>query len=194
METVLRNLARGHKGAYEIIHEALPRAQVGIAKHFIAELSLIPNWWFNQRFLRRTRGFHDFIGVNYYFPSKWQAWDVPKSDIGWPVYPQGLTDILLSLRQYNVPLYVTENGIADAHDRMRPDFIRDHLRAVAAAQAQGADVRGYLHWSLLDNFEWHLGFAPRFGLVEVDYKTLERKPRKSAYVFKAIIEQAQRSV
>lgn len=191
VERVMRNFAVAHRQAYATIHKAFPSAQVGIAKHFIAELSPVPNWWFNHRFLRRTQGTHDFLGVNYYFPSKWQVWDGPKSDLGWPVYPKGLTQILLDLRQYRLPIYITENGVADARDRLRSDFIRDHLRAVEKAQVRGADVRGYLHWSLLDNFEWHLGFAPRFGLVEVDYKTLARKPRPSAYVYKAIIEQAQ---
>lgn len=190
VERVLRNLARGHKQAYDTIHTHFARAQVGVAKHFIAELSPIPDWWFNRRFLNKTRGYHDFLGVNYYFPSKWQAWGGEKSDIGWPIYPEGLTDILLSLRSWQLPIYITENGVADARDALRPDFIRDHLRAVEKAQEQGVDVRGYLHWSLLDNFEWHLGFGPKFGLVEVDYETLQRRPRKSAYIFKAIIEQA----
>jgi beta-glucosidase len=160
-------------------------------------------WWFNHRFLVMTRGAHDFVGVNYYFSSykQWQ-WrppfittiptTEPTSDLGWPIDPTGLTQVLLELKRYKLPIYITENGVADAADTKRADFIRDHLRAVERAQAAGADVRGYLHWSLIDNFEWDLGFAPRFGLVAVDYATQKRTPRRSAYVYKAIIEQANR--
>lgn len=189
---VVGNLARAHRLAYQIIHKRLPRAQVGIAQNFVAGLPWLSDWWFNHRFLRKAAGRHDFIGVNYYFPQVPMGWQGPRSDMGWPIQAAGLTDVLLSARQYRKPIYVTENGVADAADRLRGDFIRDHVRAVEAAQAKGADVRGYLHWSLLDNFEWDKGFGPRFGLVEVDYKTLERKPRASAYIYKAIIEQAQR--
>jgi len=211
----LNHLAGAHAMAYQEIHRSLPLARVGLAKHLIAfkpsraeswadqRLAALHSWWFNHRFLRMTRGTHDFIGVNYYFTAqkRWRAWppgvvtdswDGPTSDIGWPLDPAGLTQVLLELKRYRLPIYITENGLADAEDRQRADFIRDHLRAVERAQAQGADVRGYLHWSLLDNFEWDLGFGPRFGLVAVDYTTQTRTPRRSAYVYKAIIEQAKR--
>lgn len=189
---VLRNLARAHRLAYQVIHERLAAAQVGMAQHFVAGLPWLSDWWFNQRFLRTTVGTHDFIGVNYYFPRVPMGWQGSRSDMGWPIQAAGLTDVLLSVRQYQKPIYVTENGVADAQDRLRADFIRDHVRAVEAAQAKGADVRGYLHWSLLDNFEWDKGFGPRFGLVEVDYRTMERRVRPSARVFQAIIQQTDR--
>lgn len=189
---VVRNMVRAHRLAYAEIHRQLPQAQVGVATHFVAGLSPIQHWWFNHRFLRKTAGSHDFIGVNYYFPRKTKKWSGPRSDMNWPIYPAGLTQILLGLREYTLPVYITENGVADARDALRPDFIRDHLRAVEEAQAQGVDVRGYLYWSLLDNFEWRAGFEARFGLIEVDYGTLERKVRPSAYVYKAIIEQSLR--
>lgn len=111
--------------------------------------------------------------------------------MGWAIDPGGLTRVLEQLKVYRLPIYITENGLADADDDQRSDFIRDHLRAVEAAQVRGVDVRGYLHWSLLDNFEWADGFTPRFGLVAVDYATQARTPRRSAYVYKAIIEQAR---
>lgn len=187
---VVHNLARAHTRAYRIIHRFAKNAHVGIAKHFIANKPFVSNWWFNHRFFQLTPRTHDFIGVNYYFPNEWEKFKGEKSDLGWPIYPEGLTQALLAYTRYRKPMYVTENGIADAQDSRRAEFIRSHLRAVEVAQQQGADVRGYLHWSLLDNFEWADGFAPRFGLIEVDYKTLERKIRPSAYVYKAIIEQA----
>ena len=95
---------------------------------------------------------------------------------------------LMDLKRYQVPIYITENGLADAADRYRQWFIKETLPAVHRAIRDGADVRGYLHWSLMDNFEWAYGFWPRFGLVEVDYATQERRPRPSAQYYKKIIE------
>lgn len=214
MLKVIRHMAQGHEQAYRVIHKIIPGARVGIAKSVVTYLperqqwddraaAAAENWWYNHRFLRMTRGTHDFIGINYYFASKkrvqlWPPqfktlpWSGPKTDMDWPICPEGLERALLDMKQYGVPLYITENGIADANDKLRADYIRDHLRAVERAQAQGADVRGYFYWSLLDNFEWAAGYGPRFGLVEVDFETQERKPRASAYVYKAIIEQAKR--
>ncbi len=215
---VLFNMVSAHRKAYRILHRHNPHAQVGIAKHTIAYLpqssekgidryiAAVEDWWFNHFFIRLTgTATHDFIGINYYFPSKkrirlWPlkvedvAWkeDHFRSDVGWPVEPMGIEHVLLEFwNKYKKPLYVTENGIADWDDSRRPNFIRQHLRAVERAQSKGADVRGYFHWSLLDNFEWEAGFWPRFGLIEIDYETLERRPRASAYVYKAIIEQAK---
>ncbi len=85
-----------------------------------------------------------------------------------------------------VPIYITENGIADADDDQRPRFLVRHLAEVARAIARGVDVRGYMHWSLLDGFEWAEGYAPRFGLVEVDRVTQERSPRPSAELYARI--------
>ena len=211
------NLAAGHNRAYDAIHSVLPQAKVGIAKHFVAFLPentwhlddrLVvgaANWFFNRRFMNHTWRSHDFIGVNYYqtntkhvtvFPPRVdeEPWEGLRSDMDWAIRPEGLTHVLLEAKRYGVPLYVTENGLADAADSRRADFIRSHLRASEDAQKGGADVRGYLHWSLLDNFEWAYGYGPRFGLVEVDYETQDRTPRRSAYVYKCIIEQAQGSL
>ncbi|MEK9194764.1 MAG: family 1 glycosylhydrolase, partial [Patescibacteria group bacterium] len=91
-------------------------------------------------------------------------------------------------RRFGKPIFVTENGIADAKDEKRAAFIHDHIMWMQKAIDERADVRGYFYWSLLDNFEWDSGFGPRFGLVEVDYKTLERKIRPSAWEYKKIIE------
>ncbi|MEX2053295.1 MAG: family 1 glycosylhydrolase, partial [Candidatus Paceibacterota bacterium] len=110
------------------------------------------------------------------------------SDLGWEIYPKGLYRVLLELKKYNKPIYITENGLADAKDEKRTKFIKDHLYWINRAIQDGIDVRGYLHWSLLDNYEWADGYWPRFGLVEVDYETLERKIRPSAYEYKKIIE------
>ena len=87
---------------------------------------------------------------------------------------------------YGLPLYVTENGIADADDSRRPKFLRDHLAVLAQAIAEGVDVRGYFHWSLVDNFEWAHGYATRFGLHAYDPASLERLPRRSAALFRDV--------
>ena len=106
--------------------------------------------------------------------------------MGWGIYPEGIYHVLKDLKKYKKPVYITENGLADADDTKRATFIRDHLRFIKKAIDEGADVRGYFYWSLLDNFEWAFGFKERCGLVEINYDTLERKVRPSAYVYKEI--------
>ena len=146
----------------------------------------------------------DFLGVNYYFRAFCSAEDPPRqpplengrTDMGWEIYPQGLTELLLALdREYRLPpIYITENGMASAtplHDSDRIAFVKAHLQALAAAMAQGVDVRGYFLWSLLDNFEWDSGYAKRFGIVHVDYATQERTVKDSAVWYRDLIS-AQR--
>ena len=108
--------------------------------------------------------------------------------MGWELYPEGLYHLVKIVSKYQKPIYITESGLADAHDQYRTWYIRESIRQIARAMREGADVRGYFYWSLLDNFEWDKGFWPRFGLVEVDYKTLERKIRPSASEYKKVIE------
>jgi beta-glucosidase len=145
------------------------------------------------------KGTLDFIGVNYYTrnlvradPSAPQGFtletaaDAPTTPRGLEIYPAGMYRILLALRRYHLPLFITENGIDDPTDARRAAFICDHLAAVAAAMAEGADVRGYLYWSLVDNYEWTSGYGPKYGLVAVDFATQQRTIRPSAQVFAAI--------
>ncbi len=129
---------------------------------------------------------------------------LPLTGMGWEVNPAGLHTLLVRLgREYPElpPLYVTENGAAyddtvshdgadgaeAVHDELRTRYIREHIDAVAAAIADGADVRGYFVWSLLDNFEWAWGYGKRFGIVRVDYDTLVRTPKDSALAYAEII-------
>jgi beta-glucosidase len=117
--------------------------------------------------------------------------------MGWEIYPQGLTDLLLGLhREYKLPpIYITENGIAVADkinngrvdDQLRTDYVRMHLAALADAMAQGVDVRGYFYWSLMDNFEWNSGYEKRFGLLYVDYATQQRTTKDSALWYRDFI-------
>ena len=108
------------------------------------------------------------------------------TDVGWTMRPEGLYRVLINLINFKKEIFITENGVADVQDRHRAQFIVEHLKAVNQAIVQGADVRGYFYWSLTDNFEWAYGFAPRFGLLAVDYSTLSRTARHSALVYKRI--------
>ncbi|MFT4262145.1 MAG: family 1 glycosylhydrolase [Nocardioides sp.] len=125
----------------------------------------------------------DVGGVGDALPFAFVPVEAPVTDLGWPIVPRGLADQLRILRERYPgalpPLIITENGAALADDRRRIAFLEDHLGALREAIAAGADVRGYLHWSLLDNWEWAEGFGPRFGLVAVDPLTQERTPKPS---------------
>jgi len=156
----------------------------------------------------------DFLGINYYtrgvmrhdrraYPLR--AVRVAQrehvyTDTGWEVFPQGLTDVLrwVTDRYAKVPLYITENGAAFydppmsdgatvMQDPLRVAYLRAHIRAMRAAIGEGADVRGYFVWSLLDNFEWSSGFSRRFGLYHVDYATQHRTLKESGRVYRDMI-------
>lgn len=144
----------------------------------------------------------DFLGVNYYsrsVVSAGEAWDACSgerevTDMGWEVYPEGLTELLVRLHQdYPVPpLYVTENGGAfkdtledgQVHDIQRTRYIARHIEAVAQAMRQGVCMGGYMVWSLMDNFEWASGYEKRFGIVHVDYASLQRTLKDSAHWYR----------
>lgn len=200
---VFHNLIVAHREAYDVIKSIDDNLMVGLAKHntyfekgdsaFITGVvKNVKDYAWNRYFLEKTKDKLDFIGLNYYFHEKIFGWkvrndDIKRSDLNWELYPQGIYNVLFDLKKYNLPVYVTENGLADKKDKDRVWFIEESLKAVKKAIEDGVDVRGYLHWSLMDNFEWNRGFWPRFGLVEVDYKTMKRTPRSSAWRFKEII-------
>lgn len=155
----------------------------------------------------------DWLGLNYYTravvkadPSGWPVKAAPVrqagaiyTETGWELHPQSLTDTLLWMhRDYGgLPLYVTENGAAfydpphtvdgRVDDPLRVHYLHTHLLAVQQAIAQGADVRGYCAWSLLDNLEWAHGYSKRFGLVHVDFQNQARTPKASAHYYTRVI-------
>ncbi len=112
----------------------------------------------------------------------------PCSDFGWEVYPEGITKAVEIVSQYRLPVLITENGIADRRDELRPSFIIDHISALEEAYNTGIKVQGYLHWALTDNYEWAQGFRMKFGLVYVDLETKKRVPRRSAYIYSEIVK------
>jgi beta-glucosidase len=155
----------------------------------------------------------DFLGVNYYTRNVTRfdrdAWPLQAAAVrqtratytetGWEVFAPALTEMLLWVKQRygNPPTYVTENGAAffdppvvegdRLADPLRVDYLRTHITAVHAAMAGGADVRGYFVWSLLDNFEWSLGYSKRFGIVHVDFETQKRTLKDSARFYAGVI-------
>lgn len=135
------------------------------------------------------------IVPNYGFvcqPNTKSAHGWPTSDLGWEIYPTGMLEALNKMKIYGKPLYVTENGIADEKDTLRPNFITEHLKVLEKAiKEKKIDVRGYFHWALTDNYEWAKGFGPKFGLYAVNLETKERISRKSADIYKRVIKDEQ---
>jgi len=201
---VLINLIRAHKKAYKIIKKISPKFQVSIAKNNIyfemknkkiinRFLKWLGDWWWNSFILNRIKNQIDFIGLNHYFRNLIDKGfnrneNAIVSGLGFELYPQSIYFVLKDLVKYQKPIYITENGLADSSDYRRGWYLSETLRFVHLAIHEGVDVRGYLHWSLLDNFEWDKGFWPRFGLIEVNYSNLSRKIRLSAYEYAKIIK------
>jgi beta-glucosidase len=163
--------------------------------------------------MEQIRAPFDFIGINNYsravimhdpaFPIpfvgvRWLSGESgSKTDVQWEVFPRGLYEITMRIwHDYHVPIEITENGAAyntapddegEVPDQARIEFYDSYIRELARAIADGADVRGFTAWSLLDNFEWTEGFTPRFGLVYIDYKTQARIPKASAKWYARLI-------
>lgn len=145
----------------------------------------------------------DFCGVNQYFRTSvklgpdalrrdatTQMGPIPdgveRTEMGWQIYPPALFHVLETVwRRFRKPIHITENGIADSRDAQRPRYLLTHLAQVHRALCEGIDVRGYFHWSFIDNFEWREGFSKRFGLVACDHDdpALVRRPRESARLY-----------
>jgi beta-glucosidase len=153
-----------------------------------------------EREIDGARDAMEFVGLNYYTRSHLKFVPRPPfveysfrdvhgrglTDIGWEDFPEGFAQVLKDVKRYRLPVWVTENGIDDRKGDRRPAFLYRHLQALLAARAEGVDVRAYLHWSLLDNFEWLEAWGPRFGLYHVDFATLERKPTPAVAYFRKL--------
>jgi len=196
---VMKNLAKSHNLVYKKIKSVKPHLDISVVKHVIVFdanwnpfnklKARVANYIWTGIFMRRTHKYCDSIGLNYYFYTQFgdkRTWR--KTDMDWNFAPEHIYDALLMLSKYNKPIFVSEAGLADANDSGRAEYIKKQVEATWRAIQAGVDVRGHIYWSLLDNYEWALGFEKRFGLIEIDYETLERKVRSSAYVYKEICE------
>ncbi len=174
-------------------------------------INRIAQWYRIDLLGKKIKGFQNFIGVDYYRLGKirfdlknikldtqnqtyfgFSIEEDEKNVMKWISYPKGIYLVLKEASEkFKLPIYITENGVPTGEgldDEERIKFIEEHLVFVQKAIKEGVNVKGYNFWSLFDNFEWLYGYEPRFGLIEIDYKTLERKPRKSFYAYKEIIK------
>lgn len=196
---VYLNLVKAHRQAYRILKRQHPKLQVGIAAQLANIQARRPHslidefvtWWmryfWNWWFINRIKRQQDFVGFNYYFSDYYRGIrrDNPReplNDLGWYMEPEGLYPLLTRVwAHYKKPIYITENGTADSRDKFRQWWLEETIVAMERALSDGVDIKGYFHWSLLDNFEWKYGWWPRFGLVEVDRENgMRRKVRPSA--------------
>lgn len=196
---VMKNLALSHNAAYTAIKQVSPETEVSVVKHVIVFAAnwnplnkikaALANYAWTSIFMNRVKNHTDSIGLNYYFYTQFgdtRQWK--KTDMDWNFAPEHIYDALMRLNRYNKPLFVSEGGLADHDDSDRAEYITKQVEGTWRAIQAGADVRGHLYWSLMDNYEWALGFEKQFGLIKINYDTLEREVRPSAYVYKEIID------
>jgi beta-glucosidase len=195
--SVAARFAAAHRVAVDVIRSGAPGVPVGLTLS-MTDYQLAPGGekqlasirhHAEDVFLDVTDG-DDFLGVQVYTrmligPDGWAGYEegVPVLDMGYEFYPASLGNCLRRAWDYTggaVPLLVTENGIGTTDDAQRIDYVRQALSSVLQVLADGVDVRGYTYWSLLDNFEWALGYRPKFGIVGVDRENFARTPKPSA--------------
>ncbi len=210
-------LTIAHKRSYRMLKKRYPSMQVGVAsqlaniqakrpQNFLDNLAVrwmryFWNWWF----LNRIKKYQDYVGFNYYFTDYYRFGSLremvkgkffyrdnphaPTNDLGWYMEPEGLHSLIVRVwEHYKKPMLITENGLADSNDEHRRWWIEETIIAMERALSEGVDLRGYYHWSLLDNFEWAYGWWPKFGLVDVDRKTMKRTIRPSAKYYSEQIQ------
>lgn len=202
---VLNNLAYAHKKSRQVIKQIQRRARVSVAHNssyvyagddawLSRKFAALMQWFKDDYFLQKVARHCDFLGINYYFSDRVYGYRVHNpekelSDLGWDVSPENLELALIRLwNKYKLPIMITENGIADCDDELRQEWILKTINAMQNAINKDVKLLGYLHWSLIDNFEWAYGKWPRFGLASVDYNTFKRELRPSAKGFAKAIK------
>lgn len=188
-------LVKTTQKASKMIHDKVPGSLVGIASHYSYiqayndkwynhAFKKFAIWWWNFSFLDRVIKKLDFVGINYYFHARMdKGIEVNRndivSDLGWELFPKGMYYVLRDVwKRYQKPIIITEHGLADKENKRREWYVKKSLLyARKAMNVHGVELKGYFHWSLLDNFEWDKGYWPRFGLVEVDYESKKRTIR-----------------
>lgn len=207
---VMNNLAYAHNKTADVLHALSRRYKVSVAKNSVYVYAG-DNAWLSRKsagfiqyfqddyLLKKVIKKCDFIGMNYYFVNRVYGYrvhnpDTELSDMGWDLSPVEIQHALERLHEkYKLPIIITENGLADSSDEQRQWWLTQTMIGMQKAMENGVQIDGYLHWSLLDNFEWDKGFWPKFGLASVDEKTLERKLRPSALWFGKVIKHIRES-
>lgn len=201
---VLRHLITAHRRIYTMTRSRR-RWKVSMAHHlcyiypgddaWLSDTSArLARYVVNDYTLKRVRRYSDFLGINYYFAHRIYGYRSHSpyeqvSDMGWDMQPELLAELLEEVyERYNLPVLITENGLADGADTQRQWWLSETLKAMHAALGRGVALIGYLHWSLLDNFEWDKGYWPRFGLVAVNRTTMQRTVRPSARWFSRVVQ------
>jgi len=199
-----KKIMQAHNNTYEAIKEVSEKNKVGFANHIkyfkpYRENSLldklavkVADYFGNWIYYDLSKGKNDFMGLQHYFvfhikfPGKAIIRTKNLTDLRWEIYPEGIYYILNRLKKYDLPIYITECGLADAEDLKREKYIKENIFWIHKAISERINIKGFLYWSFIDNFEWDKGSWPRFGLVEVDYKTMKRKIRPSAQEYAKI--------
>lgn len=195
------HLLQAHHRAYKILKMRNTNLRIGIAQNFSCNLpfnkgkfldrtvAAFNNYAWNWWFFNRIKRYQDFVGFNFYHVNYWSSYHLknpenPKNDVDWYMEPIRIKELLVwTHRRYQKPILITENGVADAADIYRQWWIEQTLLGLESAMDEGVELTGYLHWSLLDNFEWAYGWWPKFGLISVDRSTMTRHIRPSASWF-----------
>ena len=202
---VYRNMLLAHKRVYKLAHRMSRKYKVGFTKSYawlrpsdqtrMTRIGIRGDFWLRDDLpLAYVGNKTDFIGVNYYFTDLHRGLKVvhdggQHNDLGWEMRPDDLEEVLIRLGKHKKQIMVTESGTADRGDTYRQWWIAHSLQSINSALSQGVDVIGYLHWSLLDNFEWAYGRWPRFGLVAIDYKNdLKRTVRESGLWYGKVVK------
>ncbi|MDD3475083.1 MAG: family 1 glycosylhydrolase [Candidatus Dojkabacteria bacterium] len=189
-----------HKEAYKVIKEYDANLQLGIAKNNSYEesynnnpinklITRVHRYFNNFRYLGLVHNHLDYIGLNFYFHNKIGIKGVRNdndkvNDMGWWMKPKSIYYVIKEVwDRYHLPICITENGVADREDKYREWWLDKTMEALEMSLKEGVDLRGYMHWSLLDNFEWDSGYWPRFGLAARD-----RKIKDSGWYYKKLVE------
>ena len=205
MKVLYKILPSMHIESYKLIKGKDKDIPVSLAKSFVyvseyngfflnKVVKDITNWFVNYSFTDKVKEYMDFVGVNFYFHNKVGILGIKNdndkvSDMGWWLKPDKLYDLLKLIdNRYKLPMIITENGLADSRDEYKSWWIEESVKAMHKATEDGCNVFGYLHWSLLDNFEWDKGYWPKFGLVSIDPKTKERKIKQSGVFYSKIVK------
>lgn len=211
---VARNFYKAHKGAYKIIKGYSVKAKVGISINttkfiptrniyyiFNLLLSVILNYFNNNFLFKILYKYIDYLGINFYtrvqFSFKFRNNPIFETyppflkmkNISFVQYPSDLLWVLKRLKKLNKPILITENGIPTENDTERVKYLYEIFEILKRARRKGINLMGYIHWSLIDNFEWSYGYLPKFGLYSVESKTFKRISKESSKIYSKLIEE-----